>query len=93
MYRLWRVWPKEPTFVVWFLRAKETTLAARCVRAEEAGLAVLFGLGFVVLPAAGREVVVRGFALVGHRVDVIVLKAETATAVSTLGPCEGGYRA
>jgi hypothetical protein len=48
-------------------------------------LAVAFGFGLVVVPAAGLDVVVLGGAVVGDRVDVVVLEAPLGAAVGA-GP-------
>ncbi len=60
---------------------------------EETGLAVPFGLGFMVLPAERPDIGKRRLALVSHRVYMVVLEPEAPPAVRALRSCKGRHRA
>src|SRR5438270_8848731 len=60
---------------------------------EEAGLAVAFGLRFVVRPAPRLQVGELGGSVVGNRIDVVVLQTPAPAAVGTAPPVEQRGRA
>ncbi|MGD0811471.1 MAG: hypothetical protein ABSA91_17450, partial [Acidimicrobiales bacterium] len=69
----WRLRPVHANLRRGRARPIWTTLRARRVRAEEPGLAVPFGLGFMVLPAERPDIGKRRLAVVGYRVYMVVL--------------------
>ena len=87
---VWRLRPVHAN--LWRGRAQPIRTGFRPSRArpEEPGLAVPFGLGFMVLPAERPDIGKRRLAVVGYRVYMVVLEAEAPPAVSALRSVKAG---